>query len=98
MMLQLTEEKLKELLSKAYEAGWHGIRELNESAVGEIFKQFIDSQPRSVPVSNYTVSSVMGVSPIQVNWGGSGNWIDTVYQASTEQNQSIRPEQSQPGE
>jgi hypothetical protein len=47
MVVHLTEEKLKELLSKAYDAGWYGVRELNESAVEEIFKQFRETNPES---------------------------------------------------
>lgn len=47
MILSLTEEKLKELLSKAYEAGWYGLRELNDSAVEKIYKDFRESVPQT---------------------------------------------------
>lgn len=36
MNYQIQEQKLKEILLQAYEAGWHGVKELKEQYVEEI--------------------------------------------------------------
>lgn len=82
MILTLTEEKLKELLSKAYEAGWYGLRELNDSAVEKIYKEFRESVPQTPPAetaATYTgrpiTIQVDRIDPpqfppqVQVDWG-----------------------------
>jgi len=93
MILTLTEEKLKELLSKAYEAGWYGLRELNDSAVEKIYKEFRESVPQNPPAetaATYTGRPITiqvdppAFSQVQVDWGhtlapsfGVGNWAVT---------------------
>ena len=42
-MIHLSEEKLKELMAKAYEAGWYGVFELKDSAVEKIYAGFKSS-------------------------------------------------------
>jgi len=77
MMLQLTEEKLKELLAKAYEAGWYGVRELNESSVEEIYKKFRETVPQMpVVTAEHPVFTgrpiTIQIPPppeVQINWG-----------------------------
>jgi hypothetical protein len=72
MTVYLSEEKLKQLLSKAYEAGWCGVRELKESAVEDIFNEYrveqlsVESSPSSQNVY------------FQV-WGGGGGAGGTGY-------------------
>ena len=39
-MIQIKEEKLKELLLKAYESGWHGVLKLAESEAQNILDEF----------------------------------------------------------
>lgn len=80
MILQLTEEKLKELLSKAYEAGWYGLRELNDSAVEQIYKDFREV-PQTIPTPPAETAATFTGRPItiqadppafpqvQVDWG-----------------------------
>jgi len=60
------EEKLKELLRKAYDAGWYGVRELKESAVTDIVNEY-----RAEEISNRPNK------PIETTY----NWSD-VYQSA----------------
>jgi len=50
-MIHLSEKNLKELLRKSYDAGWHGIRELKESAVDDIINEY-----RTEQISGYEKS------------------------------------------
>jgi hypothetical protein len=77
-MIHLSEEKLKELMAKAYEAGWYGVLELKDSAVEEIcadFKgssEYTSSVPELPPFNHYTyISSYIGSVPeLQIQWNG----------------------------
>ena len=78
-MINITEEKFKELLSKAYDAGWYGIRELNAHVVEEMFVKFMeeDSASRAAPVqadpfTRSTTTFTTGTFTINVGGGGVG--------------------------
>ena len=38
--MKIDEQQLRELLGRAYEAGWHGCKELRDTAVEEIIEDF----------------------------------------------------------
>lgn len=50
-LMNITEKELKQMLSEAYESGWCGIRELNESVVNGIIS-------KHVKFINYGVSMI----------------------------------------
>ena len=43
--MKINEKQLKELLGLAYEAGWHGSKDLKDSAVQQLFEEWSFSTP-----------------------------------------------------
>lgn len=66
MSYTITEQKLKELLKKAYEAGWSGTKELCDSTVLSIFQEAKSELPIS---SNIWTTNTYTVS---VDWSSGG--------------------------
>lgn len=81
-MIQLTEEELKELLAKSYDAGWYGVRELRDSAVQTILSQFLQNSQ-----SIGTMGCVSLSPTVEVNWAASsmsrsGSWFYDTFRGS----------------
>lgn len=55
--MHITEKHFKELLIKAYEAGWHGVPDLAENYAETVLTEFFKTEEKQDSVSNYTVFS-----------------------------------------
>lgn len=83
---RLTEDQLKELLGKAYEAGWAGARELKDEAVAELVSSAADK--RVIEITPEVVEpKAQGVA---FNWDErtfeeiTANWERRAFQFNTQ--------------
>jgi len=75
-MIHLSEKNLKdikELLIKSYDAGWHGILELKESAVDDIINEY-----RTEQISDYEKSKNHVYQTAMYNYAPA-NHVPTSY-------------------
>lgn len=56
-LMNITEQELKKMLSEAYESGWCGIRELNESVVNEIISKHVKFENHGVSMTGTNINS-----------------------------------------
>lgn len=81
-MIQLTEQELKDLMYKAYNAGWHGMLELCESNVNQITREFMQTHIAGATMSAFGTD--INVTSGQPGGASYGFWAMT----SVGQNQS----------